>query len=712
MEKASIIKNIALAFHIDLRQVEKTILLYNEGATIPFIARYRKEQTGGLTDEQIIEILKLYKQQKQLDERKQVVIKSLSEQAVLNDELRQKIEQAETLSSVEDIYLPYRPKRKTRGVKAIEKGLEPLAKIIMSENVSDARQAAKRFLNKNMGIETVDDALSGARDIIAEWISETSWIRQYIRKQFEKYATIFSTVIKGKEQEGIKYKSWFNWEEKASKAPAHRILAIFRGEKEGFLKVKIEVDTEYVIKEITNRLLRTSYKHAPDKLLAIKDAVKRILFPAIESELRTKLKANADNDAIDVFSENLKQLLLSPPLGRKNVLAIDPGFRTGCKVVCLSKTGNLLHNETIYPHPPQNEIALAIKKIKSMVEQYDIEAIAIGNGTAGRETDMMISKIRFNKQLVSVMVNEDGASVYSASTIARNEFPEYDVTVRGAISIGRRLQDPLSELVKIDPKALGIGQYQHDVNQKMLKESLQTTVELCVNRVGVELNLASKELLTFVSGIGPALSKNIIEYRIKHGEFKKREELKNVPGLGAKAFRLSAGFLRIKGGENPLDGSAVHPEHYSLIHAMALKAGISIKQLINNRKIRTLLNPEDFINAEVGLLTVNDIFDELEKPGRDPRKALGYFSFDKNIATIKDIKPGMLLPAIVTNITDFGAFVNLGIHENGLIHKSQIAPEFVSNPANYLALGQHIKVKVVSVDIVRKRIGLSLLGIN
>jgi uncharacterized protein len=705
------IKNkIAHELGIDLWQVENTLALYNDGATVPFIARYRKEKTGGLTDENILQLLKIFKRLNELEERRNTVLNSMKEQGVLTGELEKLVKEAATLPALEDIYLPYKPKRKTRGVKAVERGLEPLAKMLMSENVESEEIAARKFVNPQHGVETTADALAGARDIIAEWIAETVWVRNFVRREFQRNALIVSKAVKGKEEEGAKYRSWFHWEEKAVKAAPHRILAIFRGENEGFLKVKIEPDIEYVTEELTRRLVRSSPANAENKSKAIKESVKRLLFPAMETELRNELKKRADENAVKVFAGNLEQLLLAPPLGRKNVLAIDPGFRTGCKVVCIDKNGNLLHNETIYPHPPKNEVAMAIKKIKSMVERYKIEAIAIGNGTAGRETDNFISRIRFDRELVAVMVNEDGASVYSASATAREEFPEYDITVMGAVSIGRRLQDPLAELVKIDPKSLGVGQYQHDVNGKLLKESLQTTVELCVNKVGVELNLASKELLTYVSGIGPSLAKNIVDYRMKNGAFKNREELKKVKGLGEKAFQQAAGFLRIKDGENPLDASAVHPENYKLVDMMSKKAGIPLKELINNKKVKSIIKASDFVSATVGLPTVNDILDELEKPGRDPRKRLEYFSFDKNIKTIEDLSEGMVLPAVVTNLTDFGAFVDLGIHVNGLIHKSQIADEYVLNPADYLSLGQHLSVKVISVDVERKRIGLSLKG--
>jgi uncharacterized protein len=703
------IEKIATQLHIAFWQVENTLTLHNEGATVPFIARYRKEKTGGLTDEQILELLKIHKQFTELEERRQVILKSLQESGVTERGLLEKIKTASTIHQLEDLYLPYRPKRKTRGVMAVEKGLEPLARMLMSEKVRNAEDAAQRFVRPDKGVDSTESALSGACDIMAEWIAENERIRSFVRNSFRRYAVITSRAAKGKEEEGDKYRSWFEWSEKASKCPAHRILAIFRGEKEGFLKVKMAPDADWLTEEVTRRVVRSSSKQNEYKTKAAKDAVKRLLMPAMETELRSELKKKADESAVAVFKKNLEQLLLSPPLGRKRVLAVDPGFRTGCKVVCLDSNGNLLHNETIYPHPPQNEVAMATKKIKSMVERYKIEAIAIGNGTAGRETERFIGHIRFDRPLVSVMVNEDGASVYSASAVAREEFPEYDVTVRGAVSIGRRLQDPLSELVKIDPKSLGIGQYQHDVNQNLLKETLKTTVELCVNRVGVELNLASKELLTFVSGIGPSLAAKIVEYRKKNGAFKNRNELKKVPGLGAKAFEQSAGFLRIKDGDHPLDASAVHPEHYAVVEKMAKNLGLGVDELIGKKEVRQRIRLQDYVTEDVGLPTLSDILNELEKPGRDPREKLSAFRFAADIKTIEDLKEGAVVPGIVTNITDFGAFVDVGIHENGLVHKSQMARAYVNHPSEYVTLGQQVKVKIIAVDIPRKRIALSLL---
>jgi uncharacterized protein len=582
--------------------------------------------------------------------------------------------------------------------------------MIYSENLSDPESTARKFIDQTKDIHDTKDVLQGARDIIAEWISENSRAREIVREQFARHAVIVSKPVKGKETEpdSEKFKAYFDWEEKASKAPSHRILAMFRGEKAGILKLKISPEKGHAVERLSRFIMKGYGAAAEQKKSALEDSVKRLLFPSIETEYRNELKEKADEEAIRVFSENLKQLLLAPPLGQKNVLAIDPGFRTGCKVVCLDKNGNLKHNETIYPHPPQNKKGEAIKKIKSLVNAYHIEAIAIGNGTAGRETEDMIRRIRFDRDLTAVVVNENGASVYSASAVAREEFPDYDVTVRGAVSIGRRLMDPLSELVKIDPKSIGVGQYQHDVNQKLLQESLNKTVEICVNAVGVELNTASKELLTYVSGLGPILAKRIVEYRAEHGDFKTREALRKVKGLGNKAFQQAAGFLRIKNGENILDASAVHPESYHIVQKMAEKTGLKLDEMIGNKTVREKINPEELVTNDVGLPTINDILDELEKPGRDPRKRFKQFEFDKNIRTIEDLKEGMILNGIVTNITNFGAFIDLGIHENGLLHKSQIANEFVSDPADYLKLNQEVRVKVLNVDIPNKRISLSI----
>ncbi len=705
-------EKISLDLKLESWQVSNTIRLMEEAATIPFIARYRKEKTGGLTDIQISEIHKLLELLRQLESRKATVLKSIEEQGLLTEEIQAKISSADTLSRLEDIYLPFKPKRKTRAGTARSRGLEPLAKMIMSENISSVDSVARRFISKEKDVETEEEALQGARDIIAEWISEKEQTRNSLRRLFERQALISSTVVKGKEQEGEKYTNYFDWQEKASKAPSHRVLAMFRGESESMLRLKVVPEQEEAIGIVSNQILRGNTEASAQKSLAVKDAVKRLLFPSLENELRSSIKSKADEDAVKVFSENLQQLLMAAPLGQKNVLAIDPGFRTGCKVVCLDKTGQLVNNDNIYPHPPQRETGLAVKKIKSLVNAYKIEAIAIGNGTAGRETEEMISRIRFDRDLTAVMVNESGASVYSASKVARDEFPEYDVTVRGAVSIGRRLMDPLAELVKLDPKAIGVGQYQHDVNQKMLSESLKQTVEFCVNRVGVDLNTASKELLTHVSGIGSKLAGEIVEYRNVHGLFASREALKKVKGMGEKAFEQSAGFLKIKDGTNPLDASAVHPEHYSIVKNISLKTGLGIEKLIGNKKFLSTLKPEEFIKGEAGEFTIKDILTELEKPGRDPRKTFKMFSFRKDIKQIGDVKEGMLLPAIVTNITDFGAFVDLGVHESGLIHKSQIADEYVNKPSEYLQMNQQLTVRVLQVDLNRKRIALSLIGVE
>jgi uncharacterized protein len=691
-------------------QVANVLTLLEEGSTIPFIARYRKEKTGGLADVSISEIEKLLKALQLLESRKEAVLKSIESQELLTDDIKEKILQAENLNQVEDIYLPYKPKRKTRAVAAREKGLEPLAKMIMSEKVSSLESVAGRFINKD--ISTAEDALQGARDIIAEWISEKEYIRKSLRRLFERQAMFSSRLVKGKEREGEKFTAYFDWNELACRAPSHRILAMFRGEQESILRLKVVPDLDEAVKLVERQSIRGNNEAAEQKRIAVVDAVKRLLFPSLENGLRNDLKAKADAEAIRVFAENLSQLLMAAPLGQKNILAIDPGFRTGCKVVCLDATGQLMNNDTIYPHPPQRETAMAVKKIKSLVNAYKIEAIAIGNGTAGRETEEIISRMRFDRDLIAVMVNESGASVYSASSVAREEFPEYDVTVRGAVSIGRRLMDPLAELVKIEPKAIGVGQYQHDVNQKLLEESLKQTVEFCVNRVGVDLNTASKELLTYVSGIGPKLAAEIVAYRNTNGTFQSREDLKKVKGMEEKAFEQSAGFLRIKNGANPLDASAVHPENYGLVELIMKKTSKSLDELIGNKKLLTSLNPRDFTSGVSGEFTVKDILSELEKPGRDPRQTFKQFAFRKDIRKITDIEAGMLLPAVVSNITDFGAFVDLGIKESGLIHKSQIAEAYVSKPSDHLSLNQTLTVKVLQVDVERKRIGLTLVGVE
>ncbi len=708
----TIINTIAKKLAKEPWQIANALALIKEGATIPFIARYRKEKTGNLADFELLEMEKWWKASRQLDDRKKAILKSLEEREILTPQLKEQIEAAETMHEAEDIYLPYKLGRKTRAMIAKAKGLEPLAKIIYSENVASVTAAASRFISKASGVETPEEALEGARDIISGWISENIKVRNSIRRLFSSEAKLVSKIIKGKEEEGVKYKAWFDWSEPAAKAPSHRVLAMLRGEKEGYLKLKISPDKNRAFDKLTHYIIKGNNEAARQKQMALKESIQRLLFPVMETELRHALKQKADEEAVRVFTDNLQQLLLAPPLGQKNVLAIDPGFRTGCKVVCLDQNGNPVHNETIFPHPPQNEKGMAMKKISSLVDAYHIEAIAIGNGTAGRETEELIKRMRFNKELVAVMVNENGASIYSASAIAREEFPDYDVTVRGAISIGRRLMDPLSELVKIDPKSIGVGQYQHDVNQKLLNESLQKTVEICVNTVGVELNTAGKELLTYVSGTGPVLASRIVEYRKTHGNFTSREELKKVKGMGAKAFQQAAGFLRIKNSINPLDGSAVHPESYPVVEAMASALKVSPGELMGNKTLLQKIVPEDFVTKDTGLPTITDILKELEKPGRDPRKQFKQFEFDKNIRTINDLKEGRVVNGIVINLTNFGAFVDLGIKENGLIHKSEIANEYVNDPGKYLKLNQQVRVKILEIDYNRKRIALTLKGME
>jgi len=616
------------------------------------------------------------------------------------------------MSELEDIYLPYKPKRKTRATIARARGLESLAKMIMSQKNDDVEGMAKQFVNPGKEVKSIDDALAGARDIIAEWINENKYTRSKIRGLFLRKSVIESKVLKGKEDEGNKYQTYFDWSEKATKSPSHRILAMFRGEKEGFLKTKVFPPEEEAIDILEDQYVRSDGESGDQVYDALKDCYKRLLQPSMETEIRAMIKENADENAIKVFVENVRQLLMAPPLGQKNVLAIDPGFNSGCKLVCLDKQGQLLYNETIYPHPPQIEVKKAINKILQLVNAYKIEAIAIGNGTAGRETESMFRRIRFEKDVMVVMVNESGASVYSASSVAREEFPEYDVTVRGSVSIGRRLMDPLAELVKIDPKSIGVGQYQHDVNQSALAKSLDDTVISCVNSVGVEVNTASKELLAHVSGVGPALAKNLVEYRNKNGAFNSREALKKVPRFGEKVFEQAAGFLRIRNSENPLDQSAVHPESYFVVDNMATKLKCKLADLMTSEELRKKINPDDYVTEKTGLPTLMDIMDELAKPGRDPREKIAFFEFAKGIYSINDLEVGMTLPGIITNITAFGAFVDIGIKQNGLIHVSNMANEYVSDPNEHVKLNQKVNVKVVDIDKVRNRIQLSLKDVE
>ena len=699
---------IARELNLSPSHVANVVKLLGEGATIPFIARYRKEMTGTMNEENVAAVQKRLEQLVELQKRKESVISSIRDQDKLTPELEQRIMEAATMQEVEDLYLPYKPKRRTRAAIAREKGLEPLAAQLMAQNVDAVERLAARYVNASKGVNTIEEALQGAKDIMAEWVSEHINGRNRIRNLFHTKGDINSTVIKGKEMEGKTYQQYFDFSEPIAKAPSHRILALFRAEEEGILRVKVKVDDDTAIHMLEGIFLKG--RNASSELVseAVADSWKRLLEPSIETEIRNFYKEKADETAIRVFAENLKQLLLAAPMGQKRVLAIDPGFRTGCKVVILSETGALLHNETIYPHPPKSDVTGAMRKVKSLVDAYKVQVIAIGNGTAGRETEDFIRYIKFDRDITAVMVSESGASVYSASKIARDEFPDYDITVRGAVSIGRRLMDPLAELVKIDPKSIGVGQYQHDVDQKKLGESLDQTVMSCVNAVGVELNTASQQLLSYVSGVGPALASNIIGYREEHGGFRSRKQLHEVPRLGDKAFEQCAGFLRIHDGDNPLDQSAVHPESYHIVEKMARQLGVKVNDLIGNKDLIAKINPKDYVEQDFGLETVGDILKELEKPGRDPRQSFEAFEFDKDIRTIEDLKPGMTLNGIVTNITAFGAFVDIGVHQDGLVHISQMADHYIKDPNEVVRLNQRVRVKVLDVDIDRNRISLSM----
>lgn len=690
------------------QQVKNTLELLESGATIPFVARYRKEVTDSMDEVQIAAVRDLHAKWVELDKRRAAILDSLAEQNVLTPELKDLINDATSINKLEDLYLPFRPKRKTRAKIAAERGLEPLAKLLMHQNHSDIEMLASKFVNEKKGVPDVETALAGARDIVAEWVSENIHIRERLRLSFRNYAVVSTKVVKGKEKEGEKYAIYFNASEKLAKAPSHRILAMLRGDEEGFLRLSIAPDEIQAIQLIEKYYVRADNFSSNQISMAIADAYKRLLQPQMETEMRKFYKEKADTDAIKVFVNNLRQLLMAPPLGQKTVLALDPGFRTGCKLVILDPLGKLMHTETIYPHPPHSQYKLASDKLKRLVLQYKVDAIAIGNGTAGRETENFVRHIPFERDVIAVVVNESGASVYSASDVARAEFPDYDVTVRGAVSIGRRLMDPLAELVKIDPKSIGVGQYQHDVNQTRLQQSLQETVESCVNHVGVELNTASKELLSYVSGVGPALAKNIVDYRNENGPFLEREALKKVPRFGAKAFEQSAGFLRISNADNPLDASAVHPESYAVVNAMADSVNCSVRDLMHDAERRKQINLKDFISDKVGLPTLNDIMQELAKPGRDPRETYEVFEFDKNITSINDLKEGMVVPGIVTNITNFGCFVDIGVHQDGLVHVSQLADKYVKDPNEVVKLNQKVLVKVTNVEIERKRINLSM----
>lgn len=706
----TILNIIAQNLGIKESQVASTITLLTEGATVPFISRYRKERTGSLDEVQIQQIKEQNEKYTELEKRKETVLKTIDEQKKLTPELKTRIENCYDAVELEDIYLPYKPKRRTKATIAREKGLEPLAKIIMKQLERDPENRVNSFLNDE--VPGVEEALSGARDIIAEWISENEKARNIVRRGFEIGAHISVKVIKGKEAEAEKYRDYFDWNESLKKCPSHRLLAMRRGENEGFLRVSITPDEERILENLERFFVKGKTKSAEQVAVAVKDSLKRLIQPSIETEFANLSKEKADEEAIKVFAENLRQLLLAPPLGQKRTLAIDPGYRTGCKVVCLDEQGNLLHNENIYPHKPQEDRKMAAKKLSSMVEMYQIEAIAIGNGTAGRETEAFIKKLHFDRELRVYVVNEDGASVYSASSVARQEFPQYDVTVRGAVSIGRRLMDPLAELVKIDPKSIGVGQYQHDVDQKKLKNSLDSVVELSVNSVGVNLNTASKHLLTYVSGLGPALAENITQYRKENGAFRSREELKNVARMGPAAFEQSAGFLRIPDAENPLDNSAVHPESYKIVKQIAKDLECEINDLVRNEELVSKIDFQKYVTAEIGLPTLNDIKTELLKPGRDPRKPIKVFEFAEGIFSINDLREDMVLPGIVNNITKFGAFVDVGVKESGLIHVSEMADRFISDPNEIVKLQEHIMVRVKEIDVARKRIQLSLKGVE
>lgn len=690
-------------------QVENTIRLMDGGATVPFISRYRKEMTGSLDEVQLMHIREEYDRLKDLDARREAVIKSVGEQEKMTPELRQKIDSASTMAELEDIYLPYRPKRRTRATIAKEKGLEPLALLIFEQDLDDPEVKAGEFCNDE--VKSAADAISGASDIIAEWVSEDDKARKQLRYLFEREAVIYSKVVKGKESEGIKYSDYFDWSEPLGKCPSHRLLAMRRGEEEGFLRLSVEPDEGKALGILNNIFLKR--KNASSGIVeeAVKDSWKRLLSSSMETEFRNLSKGKADAEAINVFADNLRQLLLGSPLGEKNVLAIDPGYRTGCKMVCLDRQGSLLHNETIYPHPPQNETAMSVKKILTLVNAYKIDSIAIGNGTASRETEDFIKWIKFDNDIQVFVVSEAGASVYSASKVAREEFPEYDVTVRGAISIGRRLMDPLAELVKIDPKSIGVGQYQHDVDQQKLQKSLDDVVISCVNAVGVEVNTASKHLLIYVSGLGPQLAQNIVDYRTGNGPFRSRRELQNVKRMGAKAFEQSAGFLRIRNAENPLDASAVHPESYHVVEKMSKDLGCDLRELITDENRRKEIKLENYITPVTGLPTLKDILEELAKPGRDPRSKIREFRF-ADVHSMEDLTPGMVVPGIVTNITKFGAFVDIGIKQDGLVHVSNLSNKYVQDPSLVVKLHQHVMVKVLAVDIDRRRIQLSMKDVD
>ncbi|TVP44216.1 MAG: RNA-binding transcriptional accessory protein [Mongoliibacter sp.] len=700
---------IAEELGVKVKQVTDTAELLDGGATVPFISRYRKEATGSLDEVQVAAIRDRVQQLRDLDKRREAILKSIQEQQKLTPELEEKINAAETMAILEDLYLPYKPKRRTKATIARERGLEPLAEIIFSQESFDLDEEASKYVNSELEVNTAEDALQGARDIIAEWINENVELRKKMRELFIERGQFVSKVIPGKENEAIKYKDYFDWTEPVKTAPSHRVLAMRRGEKELFLMLDSCPDEIDAIALIEKEVLKDTSNLAVSQVqMAIKDCYKRLLKPSMETEVRLYSKKRADEEAIRVFTENLRQLLLSAPLGEKSVLAIDPGFRTGCKTVCLGPQGQLLSFDAIYPNEPQKKTAEAAAKIKHLVDTHQVEAIAIGNGTASRETESFVKSIGLPKNVIVTMVNESGASIYSASDVAREEFPDHDLTVRGAVSIGRRLMDPLAELVKLDPKSIGVGQYQHDVDQSSLKNSLDDTVMSCVNGVGVEVNTASKQLLTYVSGLGPVLAQNIVNYRNENGPFKSRDEIKKVPRLGDKAFEQAAGFLRIRNAGNPLDASAVHPERYALVERMAKDLGASLVDLMTSEELRSKVILKNYVSETVGLPTLQDIIEELSKPGRDPRESFEVFNFQEGVNEISDLKVGMKLPGIITNITKFGAFVDLGVHQDGLVHLSQLADKFINDPAEVVSVNQKVEVTVMEVDIPRKRIGLSM----
>ena len=700
------IKLISVNLNLSVKQVSAVINLLSEGATVPFISRYRKEFTGSLDEVAVFEIQKQFQKLQEIDKRREAIISSIEEQGLMTEELRQKLNDTWDLVRLEDVYLPFKPKRRTKALIAKEKGLEPLAGTIMKQQIDDVESFAIKFINDV--VDSTEEAIAGASDIIAEWVNENPRVRNILRAQFKRNAVITSKLVKGKDEEGEKFADYFDFSESLRNSASHRILAMFRGEQEGFLKLSIDIDKDEAIENINNLIIKSNGQAARIINNAITDSYKRLIKPSIENEIKAMAKELADDNSIAVFASNLRQLLMAAPLGPKSVLALDPGFKSGCKVVCLDHQGNLLHNETIYPHPPQREVTQSIKKISSLVDAYHIDAIAIGNGTASRETESFVRKIQFKSDIQVFIVNESGASIYSASKVARDEFPTYDVTVRGTVSIGRRLIDPLAELVKLDPKSIGVGQYQHDVDQKKLQQSLDSVVESCVNTVGVNLNTASKHLLTYVSGLGEKLAANIVEYRSENGDFVSRLQLKKVPRLGDKAFEQSAGFLRIANAKNPLDNSAVHPESYHIVQQMAKDLSIDVPTLLANESFRKKIDIDKYVSDNVGLPTLHDILSELEKPGLDPRSTVKVFEFDPTIFSIDDVKIGMVVPGIVTNITNFGAFVDIGVKQDGLVHISKLANKFVSNPADVVSLNQQVKVKIIDVDYGRKRIQLSM----